>query len=70
MDYLDEEEERFEDIDLDKLSQNEYEEAEEVEMEYGEEDDEVGYGLGSEEVLCADVAGEEKTMEYDEVELL
>ena len=70
MDYLDEEEERFEDIDLDKLSQNEYEEAEDAELEYGEEDEEEGYGLGSEEVLCAGVAGEDKTMEYDEVELL
>ena len=69
MDYLDEEEERFEDIDLDKLSQNEYEEAEEAEFEYGDEDEEE-YGLGSEEVLCADAAGEDKTMKYDEVELL
>ena len=69
MDYLDEEEERFEDIDLDKVSQNEYDEADEAELDYGEEEEE-GHGLGSEEVLCGDAAGEDKTMEYDEVELI
>lgn len=69
MDYLDEEEERFEDIDLDKVSQNEYDEADEADLDYGVEE-EHGYGLGSEEVVCRDAAGEDKTMQYDEVELI
>jgi len=68
MEYLDEDEERFEDIDLDKISQNDYEEAaaeeEEEEIEYGEEDEE-GYGLGSEDVPCADAADEGEAIDYD-----